>query len=222
MHTGWSWGALLIVYFVSAALLSHHQASAKSARLGGLMAKEGPRDALQVAANGGAFAAAAVAHYANPDPLWQAVAAGALSASAADTWATELGVLSTSAPRSILSWSPVAPGTSGGVTVLGLLAGIAGAAFMTVVVWSLGWPPVAALSALAGGTLGCVLDSIVGASLQAQRWCVSCAMATEQRVHRCGTQTQVTRGLSWLDNDGVNAIATIGGALFGGVLASYF
>jgi uncharacterized membrane protein len=61
-----------------------------------------------------------------------------------------------------------------------------------------------------------------GASLQAQRWCASCAVATEQRIHRCGASTTVTRGIAWLDNDGVNAIATIGGALLGAALASYF
>jgi len=222
MIAGWRWGVVLVAYFVVASWLSRFRSAAKTQRLGGLAEKTGPRDARQVAANGGVFAIAAIAYAAKPDPLLQAIAAGALSASAADTWATELGMLSTSPARSILSWRAVAAGTSGGVTALGLLAGMAGAAFMTIVIWAVDWPAVATVAALAGGTFGGVLDSIVGASLQAQRWCAMCAVATEQRIHRCSTRTAVTRGVSWLDNDGVNAIATLGGALFGGVLASYF
>src|SRR5437867_676044 len=95
MSAGWSWGVVLVAYFASAAWLSRFRAPTKVTRLGGLTEKEGPRDAMQVAANGGVFAAAALAHSIAPAPLWQAIAAGALSASAADTWATELGVLST-------------------------------------------------------------------------------------------------------------------------------
>ena len=222
MMAGWRWGVLLVAYFVGATWLSRFRAPEKAARVGGFTEKAGARDATQVLANGGVFAAAALAFAISPHPFWQALAAGGLAASAADTWATELGVLSTSPPRSILTWTAVAPGTSGGVSALGFLAGLAGAAFMTIVIWTIRWPAVAALAALLGGTFGCVLDSIVGASLQAQRWCAVCAVATEQRTHGCGSATNITRGFRWVDNDGVNAIATVGGALLGGVLASYF
>src|SRR5438067_738822 len=82
--------------------------------------------------------------------------------------------------------------TSGGVTAQGLVAGIAGAGFVALVAWMARWPTVALVAALAGGTIGCVLDSVVGASLQARRWCATCASNTEQRIHRCGTRTTVT------------------------------
>ena len=34
-------------------------------------------------------------------------------------------------------------------------------------------------------------------------------------MHRCGTRTTCTGGVSWLTNDGVNAITTAAGALAG-------
>jgi uncharacterized protein (TIGR00297 family) len=219
---GWSWGTVLIAYFASTVLLSRFRFTEKERLLNGRVEKSGPRDAVQVIANGGVFGAMALGYVVDPGPLWQALAAGALSASAADTWATEIGVLSRATPRSVVTWSPVTTGTSGGVTPLGFLAGVAGAAFIAATVWVVRWPLVAAVAALIGGMFGCLLDSVVGASSQARRWCASCATTTEQRIHRCGSATSVTGGISWLDNDGVNAIATLGGALVGGSAASFF
>lgn len=48
---------------------------------------------------------------------------------AADTFSSELGILSKSKPRLLTSWSfrQVPPGTNGGVTLAGTLAGFAGA-----------------------------------------------------------------------------------------------
>lgn len=219
MGAGWSWGLLLIGYFVSSALLSAYRAREKAARSAGRADKSGPRDAAQVFANGGLFVVMALGYWAAPSPWWQALGAGAIAASAGDTWATEIGSLSPGAPRSILSWQPVGVGTSGGVTLLGLLAGGAGAAFVALLVTMIGWPRSAAIAAIAGGITGCLLDSALGASWQERRWCDACAQATEARLHRCGSATTHAGGLGWLDNDRVNAVATLGGALLGGAAA---
>lgn len=221
MAAGWSWGILLIAYFASSSLLSRFKAAEKASRTQGRVEKGGRRDAIQVLANGGVYALAAVGFWMRPDPLWQAIGAGALAASAADTWATEIGTLVGSEPRSILGWNPVAVGTSGGVTVAGLLAGLAGAGFIAAVGWLVRWPASAAIAAFIGGVSGCLLDSLLGASLQARRWCATCRASTEQRIHGCGAPTELVGGMRWLDNDAVNAISTMGGALFGAATARY-
>lgn len=217
---GWSWALILIVYFVSASALSRFRAADKDARTAGRVEKGGARDAAQVAANGGVFAIAALLHWSGAHPTWQMAGAAALAASAADTWATELGTLARSAPRSILGGRVVPAGTSGGVTVQGFTAGIAGAALIAGTVALARWPAAAVTSALAGGILGCVLDSLLGAAVQARRWCPACRADTERRVHQCATVTEVRGGFAWLDNDGVNAASTLGGALLG-TLAGY-
>jgi len=217
MAAGWSWGILLIVYFVSASALSRWRAAEKRARSGDRVEKPGARDAAQVLANGGLFTAAAIGWIASPagGPLWQAAGAAALSASAADTWATEIGVFSRALPRSILTGARVQPGTSGGVTGLGLLASLAAASFVAAVVWLARWPAPAILAAVIGGVAGSILDSVVGAALQVRRRCPACGADTERRVHGCGHPTAVTGGIAWITNDAVNALSTLLGAAVG-------
>jgi uncharacterized protein (TIGR00297 family) len=212
---GGRWAVLLIAFFVSSTLLSRVRAGMRAERLAGRIAKGGARDAAQVLANGGAFVVAAIGAWVHPHPAWPLLGSGALAASAADTWATEVGTLASAAPRSILDGRVVEVGTSGGVTIQGFAAAIAGAAFIGATAVLLGWPTHVGIAALTGGVVGAVADSVLGASLQVRRWCEHCHMATEQQVHRCGTATRVTGGLRWLDNDGVNTISSICGALAG-------
>jgi uncharacterized protein (TIGR00297 family) len=219
---GWSWGLLLVAYFLSTSALSRFHALERTEHVGGVIDKDGPRDGHQVLANGGAFSLAAIGWIASPDPLWQCLAVAALAASAADTWATEIGTLARAAPRSIVSWELLPAGTSGGVTLQGSLAALAGAAFLALVAWLLRWPASAIAAAIIGGAAGCLLDSWIGATIQSRRHCDACGKATEMRVHFCGNETRLLGGWRWLDNDGVNALSTFGGALVGAAGARYF
>jgi uncharacterized protein (TIGR00297 family) len=219
MAAGWDWGILVVLYFVSSSALSRFRGRDKDARTAGRVEKTGARDAWQVMANGALFALSAVMYAREPRPLWQLTAIGALAASAADTWATELGVLSPAPPRSILTRQPVEPGVSGGVSVLGFAGAVAAASLIAIAAGALGWPSASLVAALLGGLGGCVLDSVLGAALQSRRRCPACGVATEQRVHRCGTATLHTGGMAALDNDGVNFLATAGGAAIGVAVA---
>jgi uncharacterized protein (TIGR00297 family) len=215
---GWGWGALLIAYFVLSIALSRLRASEKAERTSSVVAKGGARDAIQVVANGGVYAATALAGALATDlgmpalgGTLSAAALGALAASAADTWATEIGSLARRPPRSIVTWRPVAPGTSGGVNASGMAAMVAGAAFV-----ALGARAVdlhASIGAVVvGGFLGAIADSVVGATLQQRRWCDTCQTSTERAVHGCGTATRHSAGLAVVNNDLVNLIATVAGA----------
>jgi uncharacterized protein (TIGR00297 family) len=212
---GWSWGALLVLYFVSSVALTRFRASTKGARVGALVAKGGPRDAVQVLANGGVFALAAALWVASGWEGWRAVGAGALAAAASDTWATEIGTLARRSPRSILSWAPVPTGTSGGISPPGVLAAIAGAAFVALAALALGWPSDTALAALVGGITGSTIDSLLGATVQTRRWCDRCNAPTERATHACGVTTRSAGGIPWVDNDAVNALSTAAGGLLG-------
>ena len=219
---GWNWGALLIVYFVAAMLLSRLGRAEKERLTGGVVAKGGARDATQVIANGGVFAASVLLGSFGPGSFGVTMgiaALGALAASSADTWATEIGTLHGGTPRSMLTFRRLPSGTSGAVSVIGSLAMVAGAAFLAFVAKGIGLPDAVGI-VTAAGVAGAIADSLLGATLQERRWCSACEKASERRVHDCGTPTALIGGREWMDNDLVNLIATFIGAGVAAVLAN--
>lgn len=217
---GWSWGLALISFFVSSTLLSHFREAEKERVANDKFSKGSQRDLAQVAANGGlaslyAVAAGATNSAAARETL-EAGFVGALATATADTWATELGVLSSAQPRLLTTGQTVEPGTSGGITPLGSLASALGACFLGCAFWcarglrrSLAALP---LIALISGLAGSICDSLLGATVQAMYVCPACQCETERRVHSCGTPTRLVRGLPWCNNDVVNFFATLAGS----------
>ncbi len=218
---GWRWAVVLISYFIVASLLTRFRADVKQQRMDGRVDKTGARDAIQVLANGGLFGAAALIYWLSPGTLWIALGAAGIATSSADTWATELGALAKAEARSIVGFHPVPTGTSGGVTVQGTLAAVGGAAFVALIAWAVRWPTQVVVAAAAGGFFGALMDSVMGAVVQARRHCRTCNEMTERKEHRCGMPTDVVGGVHWIDNDDVNALATLYGALFGASIATF-
>ena len=206
---------LLVAFFVSSSLLSRF-GSGRKRQLAEKFAKGSTRDAAQVAANGAAASAFAVLVGFGGTTLPLAGVVGALAAVTADTWATELGVLARSRPRRLTDWARVSPGTSGAITMEGSLAAAAGACFIGGLAALLAGRPIYLLAGLLGGAGGAFIDSWLGASLQARYYCPQCGKETEHfPVHTCGVNTQFTGGWRWLNNDAVNAVASIMGAIIG-------
>ncbi len=218
---GWAWGLSLIFFFVSSSLFSHFREQEKAETAADKFSKGSKRDIGQVAANGGIATALALGNgLVSSQKVRQLCLAGytgALATATADTWATELGVLSPHQPRLITTGKPVGPGTSGGMTLLGTGAGAVGALALGLVFWLLQRCPKSLASlpliALFSGLSGSIVDSILGATVQAMYYCPTCEKETERYVHKCGTRTLPLRGIAWLNNDVVNFIATLSGAL---------
>jgi uncharacterized protein (TIGR00297 family) len=225
---GWAWGTLLVVFFVSSSALSHFKAARKQA-VAEKFSKGGRRDLAQALANGGAAALAVIANALWPHPAWWAAFVAAVATVNADTWATELGVLSRARPRLITSGRPVEAGTSGGVTLAGTLAALAGAILIALVAagfdLAAGRPPgrtllIIAVGALAG-LLGALADSVLGATVQAIYVCEVCGRETERHpLHTDGGLTRLKRGWPWLNNDWVNFLSAALGALLGALFWS--
>lgn len=229
---GWVAGLLLIAFFVSSSLLSHFKEdNARKQRAAEMFDKGGRRDLAQALANGGAATALAVLSWvardtpAISDALYAAMI-GALAAANADTWATELGVLSRSSPRLITQpHKRVTPGTSGGITPLGIVAAMLGAGFIGLcyVIFaalyravnsaSAVWPGVVVVAVAAtAGLAGSLFDSLLGATVQAMYYSEKRGKETEKRFERDGTPNRPIRGWPWLNNDWVNFFASLCGA----------
>lgn len=230
---GWIPAILLVLFFGSSSALSFvGKRNVRKQRAEETFDKGGKRDAAQVLANGGVSAIAAMLYGVLGAPaasLMFGAFVGALAEATADTWATEIGVLSSSAPRLVTTGKQVEAGTSGALTALGSAAGVLGAAIMGTVAACLVLIPLLHLrtgdsspaasliflAALVGGTAGMLADSLLGATLQASYFCPQCNKPTESRVHRCGTPTTLVRGLRWITNDVVNLAGTLVGAVVG-------
>jgi uncharacterized protein (TIGR00297 family) len=213
---GVGWAVVLLTFFISSSALSRVFGKRKSA-LGEKFAKGSRRDWGQVLANGGLGSLLALLHVFAPGELWPWLAfAGAMATVNADTWATEIGVLSKRAPRLITSGAVVERGASGGITLLGTLATLIGGALIGLLAGLFSEAQVGRVlvAVTLAGLAGSLLDSLMGATVQAIYHCPACDKETERHpLHSCGTPTVQVRGLAWLNNDLVNFIASLFGAL---------
>ena len=118
---------------------------------------------------------------------------GSIATATADTLASEVGVVKQ--PRLITTLKKVPPGTDGGISFVGTAAGIIGAGIIGVAAYVLGiFPdPYTTLKiSIIAGTVGCFVDSILGAVLERR---------------------------NYISNEYVNLIATITGAALGIIMA---
>lgn len=145
------------------------------------------------------------------------------AAVAADTFSSELGILAERPPFLITApWKTVPRGTNGGVTWEGLWYGGLGSFLLTIVArvaLYFTWPGHVMSSKTAAvitgmGLLGSIIDSLLGAILQATALDKRTGKVIEGhggqrvRVTEGGSRTQT--GLDLLTNNGVNfAMATI-------------
>lgn len=227
------WFGALIAFFVSSTLWSKWKKQDKARAESGYE-KTGRRDAGQVLANGGLALLLCAANAAWPHPLWWYAFLGVMASVAADTWATEIGGLSRTPPRSVKTGRIVPPGTSGGVSALGLVASLAGGLFIGASAWTLllAFPGQAAPDAVASalrpavwigiggltGLIGSLADSWIGATWQQMYRCGACGRDIEQRRH-CGVPAERIRGRAGWNNDVVNVAGSFVGGAFAAAIA---
>ena len=210
----YAWWLLLVAFFLSSTALTMYKAKAK-AIFKEKFQKTGRRDAYQVFANGGPGSLAAIALalsnlLGNPTtkPL-MAFFVGTMASVTADTWATELGVLSKRNPRLIIGFQEVEKGTSGAVSPLGELATVLASLFIGFLALVFSFLPQSALypasfiHGVVGGVAGCTIDSLMGATIQGFYKCQVCGKETEKPIH-CGAPAKLLRGSRKVGNDLVN------------------
>ena len=211
---GLVWAAALLAFFLSGTLLT----------MAGRDRKNQPehrrrgRTAGQVIGSGGVAAVVALLWGSGlvSQPvraLLPAAFLGALATSAADTWATELGMLSRHPPRLLTTGAYVPAGTSGAVSIVGSIAGVAGA-ILIAAVGAQGQAHIFTAAWIAG-VLAMFFDSLLGATLQA-----SFRRPNGGITEQPGGGAVLVRGVPWLTNHMVNLFATLAGAAGAAALAA--
>lgn len=214
------WYVPLLFFFFSSSLLTGWRKKKKE-EISKRYEKTGKRDAGQVLANGGLAALLCMGHAVIPHQAWWILYVGVMATVTADTWATEIGGRMGTRPVSIVTWKRVEPGTSGGISMTGLVGSLAGALAVTLVAClcaamekgtfsSVGEWTILLWSGTLAGFAGSFTDSLLGATIQATYVCNVCGRKVEAKIH-CGQHSTKIRGYRWMTNDWVNFCSSVAG-----------
>src|ERR687897_363332 len=206
-------------FFIIASVFTRYKYREKQ-RFGALQENDIPRNWKSVLANGLPLAVLAILYYiSDHNPVFMLSFVGSISFALSDTLATELGLLSKEKPRSILTGEEIDRGQSGGITFQGEIAAIISSLVIGSIcgIWfsnnRMSQISIIIVAALVGGVLATNLDSILGSAIQAKYKCVHCKKRLEKRATHCNRAMILERGISIVDNNVVNLLGMIIGAL---------
>ncbi|MBI3004156.1 MAG: DUF92 domain-containing protein [Ignavibacteriales bacterium] len=217
---GWQWTIPVLVFFVTSSVLSKVGKKRKR-EFDSVFEKSDVRDHGQVLANGGIGGMLAVAQASMPSTDFYPAYLGSIAAVTADTWGTEIGLLTKGKTISIVSVHPVPRGTSGGVSVTGFAGGVIGAVAIVVSAVPWIWDVRLATWIISAGIVASLIDSTLGATMQAEYTCAVCGSKTEREVH-CSSPAKLVRGRKWITNDLVNWVCAMSGGMIMIILTLFF
>lgn len=169
-------------------------------------ARSGPREVVQVYANGGVPLLLACLYQISGYPLFALGAVLSFAAAAADTASSEIGMLSKQPPISIVGFRKTQTGLSGGVTLLGMAAGLFFSFVISLLLLPYGIQMV--LVSTLGGFLGTIVDSVLGATIQAKYIQPGTQLLTEKRQLHL-EDLQLYSGFKKINNDLVNFLSVL-------------
>jgi uncharacterized protein (TIGR00297 family) len=162
---GWPGLAVMVTFFVVGSAATRLGYRRKAAR-GIAQERGGARGWRSVWANGAVpatLALGALAAAPGGRGRWVLAYAAAVATAAADTCSSEIGKAWGRRTIGVVTWRAVAPGTEGGVSLQGTLAGIAAAVLVGAVGAATGLYPLRlALVVAAAGVLGAMAESVAG------------------------------------------------------------
>lgn len=215
---GWKWLAILFFFhFISSGFTKYRYDYKRS--VNAAQVKGGARSWKNVIANSLIATLMSILEWTSVSDIFIAGFIGTISTSMADTLATEIGLLSSKKPRLITNLNKkVNAGTSGGITILGEIASIGGSILIAFSSYILGlgsWSLFKTLLiSLLSGIIGSTADSFLGAKIQGIFKCEKCGKMTELHYH-CNNKTTHFSGNQRIDNNIVNILSTLVGAIIG-------
>lgn len=195
-------GAALLVFFILGSAISklqnENKRNAKS-----LHEKEGARTYKQVLAN--SLPACLLVWFSflfQEQRFFLLLAFAVFSGAASDTFSSEIGMLGNGRVFNILTGKPIARGLSGGVSWLGILAGITGSLLLsTLAIPQFGLPGMFFVVVL--GFVGSILDSVLGSAIQRKYKGLNGLL--QERANYLGEKPH--QGFQLISNNAVNLLS---------------
>lgn len=177
------------------------------------------RDAVQVFANGGIVFVLAFMYILHPSIIIIIMFGASVCEAVSDTASGEVGMLFNGRTVSIITGIPQKSGLSGGVSYEGTLGGFI-AAIITAMIWytcffTAGISTITYLFlVIVTGFSGCIVDSLMGASIQAHYYDKETDKLTEKSHDKEGHALPLVKGIAFFDNDKVNFFSNLFSVIF--------
>lgn len=205
---------LMIGFFISSSILTKFKKQDKKI-LEEINLETDARNYGQVIANGSLALLYALLYYITKNPTLIISYTVAFASTNADTWSSEIGVLSKKPPISILTLKQTTKGESGAISLLGTLSGFFGSLFIGVIfiigyIICFGWYKNLLyyfILVVVFGFIGSIVDSFLGATIQAKYRCKVCNKETEDRIHHDQEAIHI-KGLRFMNNNAVNFLSS--------------
>ena len=198
---------VFIVYLFLAGMLATAVGKKVKKHRTGVSEGHKPRRAHQIVAVGLFSLISLILFRITAKPIFYYIYFLALTEQIADSIASDIGSLTSKGNVNIITFKPVQKGISGGVSWLGTGCALISSFLLLSVPLAVGvlsWQTYLAISLLAfAGTL---VDSILGALVQALYRCSDCDSLTEERNH-CNKPARLIKGFRMIDNVAVNFIS---------------
>lgn len=159
---GAEWIYVLLGFFVVGNIVSRYKYGVKE-RAG---VAEGIRTFRNVFGNGGSALIYAIFYFLIRNPIFQVGFLGAIATAGADTFATEMGEAHEKNPRLITNLKKVKRGAPGAISFPGVGGALIGSALISLLPLIFGKEIIFLFTGIAGGFLGCNIDSVVGATIE--------------------------------------------------------
>lgn len=203
---GLKWVIPIATFFILSSIIS------KMSNTDNQLHKGSKRDIIQVLANGGVATIIAIINFYVPNEDFYILYLAVIAAATADTWASEIGSFNSKDPFHIIRFTRVAKGTSGAISFLGTVGSILGSITIGLIgyIWNVPLPLIYLI--VIAGSIGSLVDSFIGGSIQANFECIECNKFTEKRTH-CSVPSSYISGIYYIDNDMVNFLNTVSAVL---------
>lgn len=135
-----------------------------------------------------------------------------IAGATADTWSSQIGILSSKLPISVKTFKPIEVGLSGGVSLLGIVASLGGASFMAglYLLFNIGKDVglvqtfLIILVIVLSGVVGSIVDSILGATIQ-EKYILNDQSVSEME----SAEARLYSGIKGIDNNMINFLSGV-------------